>query len=35
MEGRRTRGRQREMMLDWIMEDGYRKLKEEAQQRKE
>lgn len=36
MELRQTRGRQRQTMLDWMMEDsldrgGYGKLKEEAQ----
>ena len=35
MEGRRTRGRPRQMMLDWMMTDGYKKLKEEAQQREQ
>ena len=36
MMGRRTRGRPRQMMLDWMMTDGsYRQLKEEAQQREE
>lgn len=35
MEGKRTRGGQRQMMLDWMMDDGYRKLKEKVQQREE
>ena len=36
MMGRRTRGRPRQMMLDWMMTDGsYKQLKEEAQQREE
>ena len=35
MKGRKTRGRPRQMMLDWMMKDGYKNLKEEAQQRKE
>ena len=29
------RGRPRQMMLDWMMEDGYGKLKEEARQQEE
>ena len=35
MKGRKTRGRPRQMMLDWMMKDGYKNLKEEPQQRKE
>ena len=35
MEGRKTVGRPRQMMLDWMMKDGYSRLKEEAQNRKE
>jgi len=35
MVGRRLRGRPRQMMLDWMKVEGYRKLKEEAQQREE
>jgi len=31
MEGRKTAGRPRQMMLDWMMKDGYSRLKEEAQ----
>ena len=31
MEGRKTRGRPRQMLLDWMMTYDYRKLKEEAQ----
>lgn len=34
MEGVKTRGRQRQMMLDWTRSDGYGMLKEEAQQRR-
>jgi len=33
MEGKRTRGRPRQMMLGWLMTDGYRELKKRAQQR--
>src|SRR6218665_1778740 len=32
---KRSRGRPRQMMLDWMMVEGYRKLKEQAQQREE
>lgn len=35
MEGKRGRGRPREKFLDWMMEDGYGKLKEKAQHREE
>ena len=35
MEGKKTRGRQIQMMLDWMMADGYGKLTENAQQREE
>jgi len=31
MLGKRSRGRPRQMMLDWMMVKGYKKLKEEAQ----
>jgi len=31
MKVKKTRGRHRQMMLDWMMTDGYGKLKEEAQ----
>ena len=33
MEGKRKRGRQRQKLLDWMLEEDYRKLKEEAQHR--
>jgi len=33
--GKRSRGRPRQMMLDWTMVEGYRKLKEQAQQPEE
>ena len=33
MEGKRTRGRPRQMMLGWMMTDGYNGLKKRAQQR--
>src|SRR6218665_1909636 len=33
--GKRSRGRPRQIMLDWMMVEGYRKLKEQAQQREE
>ena len=35
MEGKRGRGRPRHKLMDWMMVDGYRKLKEEAQHREE
>ena len=35
MLGKRSRGRPRQMMLDWMMVEGYRQLKEQAQQREE
>ena len=35
MLGKRSRGRPRQMMLNWMMVEGYRKLKEQAQQREE
>ena len=35
MLGKRSTGRLRQMMLDWMMVEGYEKLKEEAQQREE
>ena len=31
MEGKRGRGRPRQKLMDWMMEDGYGKLKEKAQ----
>ena len=33
MEGKRGRGRPRQKLLDWMMSEGYSKLKEEAQHR--
>src|SRR6218665_1211685 len=33
MEGKRGGGRPRQKLMDWMMEDGYGKLKEEAQNR--
>ena len=30
--GKRMRGRRRQMLVDWMMADGYGKLKEETQQ---
>jgi len=33
MEGKRVRRRSRQTLLDWKMNEGYSKLKEEAQQR--
>ena len=35
MEGKRGRGRPRQKLMDWMMEDGYWKLKENAQHREE
>ena len=35
MEGKKTRGRPRQMMLNWMMADDYGKVKEEAQQREQ
>ena len=35
MEGKRTRGRSRQMMLDWMMVDGFQTLKGKAQRREE
>ena len=35
MEGKRGRGRPRQKLMDWMMEDGYWKLKEKAQHREE
>ena len=35
MEGKKTRGRPRMMLLDWMMEKDYSKLKERARQRDE
>jgi len=35
MKRKKTRGRPRQMMLDWVITDGYGKLKEEAKQREE
>jgi len=32
MLGKRSKGRPRQMMLDWMMVEGYKKLKEEVQQ---
>ena len=31
VEGKRGRGRPRQKLMDWLMEDGYWKLKEKAQ----
>ena len=33
VEGKRKRGRQRQKLLDWMLEEDYRKLKEDAQHR--
>jgi len=33
MEGKRGRGTPRKKLLDWMMSEGYSKLKEEAQHR--
>jgi len=35
MEEKRGRGRPRQKLMDWMMEDGYRKLKVKAQHREE
>jgi hypothetical protein len=35
LEGKRSRGRPRQKLLDWMMEKGYRELKEKAQQQEE
>jgi len=35
MLGKRSTGRPRQMMLDWMLVEGYRRLKEEPQQREE
>ena len=35
MEGKRTRGRPRQMLLDWMMTNGYKNLKETAQNRED
>ena len=35
MEGRKGRGRPRQKLLDWMMREGYKELKEEAQRREE
>ena len=35
MEGKRGRGRIRQKLMDWMMEDGYWKLKEKAQHQEE
>ena len=35
MEGKRRRRRPRQKLMDWMMEDGYGKLKEKAQHREE
>ena len=35
MEGKRGRGKLRQKLMDWMMEDGYGKLKENAQHREE
>ena len=35
MEGKKTRGRPRIMLLDWMMKEGYSKLKDTAEQRDE
>jgi len=35
MEGKRGRGRPRQKLMDWMMEDRYWKLKEKAQHQEE
>jgi len=35
MGGRKGRGRPRQKLLDWMMREGYKELKEEAQRREE
>ena len=35
VEGERGRGRPRQKLFDWMMEDGYGKLKEKAQHQEE
>ena len=35
IEGKRGRGKPRQKLMDWMMEDGYRKLKERAHLREE
>lgn len=35
MKGKRTRGKLRSMLLDWVMVSGYSQLKEETQHREE
>jgi len=35
MEGKRDRGRPRQKLVDWMMEDVYGKLKEKAQHQEE
>jgi len=35
VEGKRGRGRPRQNLMDWMMEDGYWKLKEKEQHREE
>jgi len=35
MEGKQGRGRLRQKLMDWMIEDGYGKLKEKSQHREE